>query len=204
MVKLIILYVLFTFSFLLGSSQSIEEIEYIAPFQEGVAAVKKGNQWAFIDVEGRLVIDFRNDLVVKQKQDENYPSFSDNRCLISEKRQGITYFGYIDKTGKTAIKTKFLNATSFKNNVAIAIELSKDTIGNNNLFKKPVVNYNYFEVLINTKGDILYYLTHKPRRLAFSKDFIKQPPEITTRILADNLMAVWSKENKWEIKKIHQ
>jgi hypothetical protein len=48
---------------LLGFSQSIEKFDYISPFNNEVAAVKKADKWEFINKEGTLVIDFRDDLV---------------------------------------------------------------------------------------------------------------------------------------------
>ena len=43
-------------------SQTVKNIDEIAPFSEGLAAVRQGNQWGFIDEEGTMVIDFRSDI----------------------------------------------------------------------------------------------------------------------------------------------
>ena len=106
--------------------QAIENIDYISPFNEDVAAIKKGNLWAFIDASGTMIIDFRDDVVVTKNGDEDYPIFKNDRCLISHMKDGINYFGYIDKTGKTVIEPQFLNATPFENNVAVVLKLTEE------------------------------------------------------------------------------
>ncbi|MFL1894824.1 WG repeat-containing protein [Aquimarina sp. 2-A2] len=55
MSKLFITFVLIPF---LGMAQTIENIDYISPFHNEVAAIKKGSQWAFINNEGKIVVDF--------------------------------------------------------------------------------------------------------------------------------------------------
>ena len=54
-----------------GFSQTLDDLnkpiignlDEVAPFSEGLAAVRKGDQWGFIDKEGGMVIDFRNDVM---------------------------------------------------------------------------------------------------------------------------------------------
>jgi len=183
-----------------GLAQPIENIDFISPYNDGLAAIKKGKQWAFIDQEGTLVINFRNDVVTTTIDNDSYPIFNSGRCLITKKKEGITYYGYIDKSGKTVIEPQFLNATNFMDAIAITLELKKRYLGNNDVLKKPQVAYNYFQVVINPKGEILHYLTQEPKRITLSKDFIKQAPKITSKLLSDKAYAVWSKDKKWEIK----
>jgi hypothetical protein len=183
-------------------SQNISNIEYISPFNEGLAAVKKDNKWGFINIEGDLIINFRDDLETLNFKDDNYPAFENNRCLISIVKEGITYFGYIDKTGATVIEPQFLNATRFNNDMALAIQFTKDTIGFNNILNKPVVKHDYFEVLINKVGETLVYLTPKPRRIVLSEEFLKELPKINSKILTQNLVAVMNENRTWEIKKV--
>ena len=202
MKKTAILFIAFILIPFFGLTQIIESIDYISPFNDGVAAIKKGNQWAFINEKGTITVSFRNDLVSTKKDNNNYPIFKNNRCLISQEKDGISYFGYIDKSGNTVITPQFLNAFNFNNDVAIVLELVKKTRGNNNVLKKPVVNYVYFQVVINTNGEIMHYLTQEPKHITLDKDFIKQPPRITSRLLSNDAFAIWSKAKKWEIKKI--
>lgn len=50
MKKLLITLVLIPF---LGIAQTIENLEYISPFNNDLAAIKKGNEWGFIDQDGK-------------------------------------------------------------------------------------------------------------------------------------------------------
>ncbi len=74
--------------------QVLTDIDEVTPFHEGLAAIRKNNQWAFINIEGVKVIDFRDDFVSTKDEhflDENgitsvtYPLFKDGRCLIKNK-----------------------------------------------------------------------------------------------------------------------
>tara|TARA_R110001583_G_scaffold118602_3_gene270038 strand:+ start:3394 stop:4014 length:621 start_codon:yes stop_codon:yes gene_type:complete len=202
MKKSILLYVVIVLLPFICFSQTLEGIDYISPFNEGLAAIKKGDKWAFINTEGTVVINFRDDLVKSNFDEGSYPVFKNSRCLIWEEKEGIKYYGYINTLGKSIIKPQFLNAANFNNEIAMAIKLAKDTIGHNDILDKPIVNYNYFEVIIDTKGEITHYLTQKPKHITLSKRFIKQSPKFTTKLLSDNLFAIWTKEKKWEIKKV--
>jgi len=183
-------------------AQTIEELDFISPFTDGVAAIEKDNSWGFINDKGAKIIDFRDDLVLTKTDYGHYPVFHNNRCLISEKKDGILYFGYIDKTGKKVIETKFLNALNFNNNVALALEVLSQTRGKNDLLDKPVVYYKYFEVTIDTEGNVKQYLNPKGNNIALDKKFVKKPPKITSKLISDDLFATLNKNDKWVIKSI--
>ena len=150
---IIVLAALIIFPFF-GFNQSIDNLDYISSFNDGVAAIKKDNQWAFINKDGDIVINFRNDLVSRKSHDGNYPIFQNERCLIVEERNGISYFGYMDTTGEVVIKPQFLNATHFSNNIATVLKLVREVVGKNEVLGKNVINYSYFEVTIDTAGEI--------------------------------------------------
>ena len=188
---------------LLGFSQNIENIDYISPFHDGLAAIKKGNQWAFIDNAGVIAIDFRDDIKASKIENENYPIFKNGRCLITQTKNNIIYFGYIDQSGNTVVKPQFLNATNFNNNVAIVLELVKETPGNNNILEKPVVYYKYFEAVINTNGEVINSLSELIP-ITLSKDYVRETPKITSKLISDKTYAIWSKDKKWEIKKLQK
>jgi hypothetical protein len=181
-------------------TQTIDNVDYISPEIEGVIAIKKGNQWAFINNQGKLIIDFRSDIITTKTGNDSFPIFSNNRCLISKHKQGIAYFGYIDKSGKTVIETQFLNALNFDNNRALVIKLLKDELGDNQYLNKPIIKNRTVEVIIDIDGKSLHSLT-KPKNVLLRKDHLKKPPQITTKIISNNLIAI--KENKkWIIQKI--
>ncbi|SDT88162.1 WG containing repeat-containing protein [Polaribacter sp. Hel1_33_78] len=200
MKKIIILFILIPF---LGFSQIKDKLDYISPYNEGFSAVKKGNQWAFINLKGNIVIDFRDNLVLTETNNKKYPVFINERCLISEKKDGISYFGYIDTSGTTIIEPQFLNATNFDEEFAIAIELYKEILGKNNILDKQTVRYESTEVIINKSGIIIRKLT-EPKGLALSRNYINKPPKISSKIIAENLFSALGKDNKIIIKKIKE
>ena len=142
------------------------------------------------------------DLVLTETDGLKYPIFKNNRCLISKIKDGISYFGYIDKTGNTVIEPKFLNAINFNNNKAIALGILKEELGSNDILGKNVVSYRYFEVIIDTDGNVDTYLNPKGINVVLDKDYLKTPPEITSKQISNNLFVVRTKNSKWMIKSI--
>jgi len=186
-----------------GYTQSLENLDYVSPFHDEVAAIKKGGQWAFINERGKIVINFRDDIVTTKSNDVSYPIFKINRCLIAKQKEGVSYFGYIDKTGKTVIEPQFLNATNFNNNEAIVLELIKENVGQNEVLVKNVVYYRYYEAIIDTNGDIKTYLNPKGVNVVLDKKFLRKPPHFKSKILSDHLYAILNENNKWAIIKIN-
>lgn len=202
MKKVIIMFALLVLIPVSSYTQTIESIDYISSFNDGVAAIKKNNQWAFINNDGDIVVNFRDDLVSTKSSDGDYPIFKNGRCLILKEKDGISYFGYINALGKTVIEPKFLNATNFNNNIATALELVKKEVGQNPALGKNVVYYKYFEVTIDTQGNVKNYLIQEGVNIALDEKFIPKPPEFTTKLISDNLVAVKNEDGIWTIKKI--
>jgi len=125
--------------------------------------------------------------------------FKNNRCLISEIKNGITYFGYIDKTGKTIIAPQFLNASNFYHNKAIALQVLKKELGTSNALGKNLVSYRYFEVTIDANGSVEDYLNPSGVNVVLDKEFLRNPPKITSKQISDNIYAVRGENNKWNI-----
>lgn len=194
----ILLVILFLIPVFLGA-QTIENLDFISPFNEGLCAIKKDNQWAFINQDGSIVINFRNDLVTSKFNDGNYPIFFNNRCLTKKEINGISYFGYIDSSGKTIIDTQFLNAQNFENNEAIVLKLTEELIGKNDVLGKNIVQYKYYEVSIDTNGNINQYLTPKGFNTVLDKTYLKTSPEITSKKISDNLYAIYGENKNWTI-----
>lgn len=201
MKKLLITLLLFP---LLGFAQTIENIDYISPFHDGVAAIKKGEKWAFINQEGQIVVEFRDDLAVTKTDNASYPIFSNERALVAHQKDGILYYGYIDKTGKIAVKPQFLNATNFNNDAAIALKLVKEESSGMNELMKNIVSYHYFEVVIDKDGKIDQYLSEDPIHITLTKEKMRNKPEITSKFISDKLITFKNKDKKWTIKKISE
>ncbi|MEH6765150.1 MULTISPECIES: WG repeat-containing protein [Aequorivita] len=187
---------------LLGFAQTIENIDYISPFHEGLAAIKKGEKWAFINQEAKIVVDFRDDLVLTKTDDASYPIFSNERCLIAHQKSDVLYYGYIDRTGNPIIQPQFLNATNFEGDKALALKVEKEIIGYNDIFKKDVVSYHYFEVVIDKEGKTIEHLTQLAIHVSPKGKKDKNPPAITSKLISRSLVMVGDENKKWSLKKI--
>jgi hypothetical protein len=181
-------------------SQIFSEIDEVYPFYGDFAAIKKANQWAFIDKEGKKTIDFRADLVSTNSlnslnQTISYPVFNDGRCLIRKLKGDTYYYGFINEKGDEIIKTQFLNATNFLNGYAIVVVQIKDSIGFNLVLNKPLISNKVEEYVINTSGERIKYL-YNPRSFVPSKNKI---PAIESKFISPNLVAAKTKNKKWEI-----
>ncbi|QXP58344.1 WG repeat-containing protein [Olleya sp. HaHaR_3_96] len=202
MKKVAILLIVIVLFPIISYSQNTEGLAFISPFHDGVSAIKKGDQWAFINVDGTIVIDFRADLVTTKSEDGIYPIFNSDRCLIKEVIEGIPYYGYIDKTGAVSVKPQFLNATNFNNNSAIALKLIKVDLGENGLVGKEMYVYKYFETTIDVSGEIKTVLTEEETIGLIPKNF-RTPLAITSKFISEHLIATKSKAtNLWHLKKI--
>jgi hypothetical protein len=197
--KTIILFIVIVLIPIFGFTQSIENLDYISPIHDGFAAIKKDGQWAFINTNGDIVVGFRNDLVTTKLDQGSYPVFVENRCLIQEKKEGISYFGYIDASGKTIIEPQFLNATNFNNGNAIVLELVKEITGRNVALEKDIVYYKYFETIIDKNGEIKRYLNPPGVNIVLDREFLREPPKINSKRLSDNLYAILNKNKKWSL-----
>lgn len=184
------------------SGQSLDSIDFISPYNDDVAAVKKADKWGFINTDGKLVVDFRDDLVLTTRNNSSYPIFNSGRCLIVEEKEGISYFGYIDKKGNTVLKPQYLNATCFKNDLAIVLELHKNILGKNDILGKKMIDYSYTEVLINPNGEIVDFLSEKPSHITLSKNYVKSPPEIKSKFIYETLIAIKNDDGTWAIKSL--
>ena len=146
-----------------GYCQVIDNLEMANPYQDGLASVKKGDQWGFIDEKGDLVIAYRDDLVsspstsglAASEEWKSYPAFREGRCLIHEMREGIQYFGFIDKQGRTVVEPNYVNATNFRDGYAIVTQYTRQVVGRNELLGKDVVNYQAEELVIDKTGMVV-------------------------------------------------
>ncbi|RAV28911.1 WG repeat-containing protein [Sinomicrobium soli] len=177
-------------------AQHISDITKIGRCSEGLISVEKDGKWGFVDTEGTLVINFRDDIVAK----ENSPFYSEGLCRISEVRNGIVFYGYMDRTGQTVIPAQFLNATPFHNGFAIAIVTSKNIRGKNEYLNMDIVVNEFDEVVINTQGEIVTYLRELKGILLSGKRY--EQPRIASEMLSNHLVAIKNEDGKWSIHKI--
>ena len=204
---LALLSLLFLFP-LSGMAQELEDIDEVAPFNEGLAAVRKGNQWGFINEKGDLVIDFRDDLVWNKFADTSrediegirFPVFRDGRCLIREmlKEEEIYVYGFIDQGGNTVIKPEYLNVTEFNQGYAVGILLTKTFRGKNN-FQLNIYDYKFSEVILDQKGDIMLLLTQRDNIQMSRRRY--ELPDLHAKFLSPSLAAI-KKGDNWQLKKL--
>lgn len=186
----------------------LAELDEVTPFSEGLAAVRKGSQWGFIDTEGQLVINFRSDLVWNAEADDSktditgirYPKFLDGLCMNKKLTdEGIPLYGFIDTKGKQAIQPEFVNITHFRDQRAIGIYAKKTFKGQNEI-KLQLFDYSFVEVLINTEGEILWpimerdYILMSPRRFEL--------PTLRSKLISQHLIATKNDGNEWQIHRL--
>ncbi len=183
-----------------ASSQFMKELDHVSTFNEGLLSIKKGDQWAFMDKQGIIVINYRGDLVAtSQKEDEiKAPVFQNGRALISRIEDNITYYGYIDKSGKEVIKTEFVNATPFKNGFAIVMRFTKEVVGQNKVLGKDVVSYEIEEYVIDLSGKAMTPMLHS-RNYVPDKMKSGKSPNLTAFLIGGRMVAVKTAGQKWEI-----
>ncbi len=201
-------------------SQSIEEInkptvkdlDQVTEFHEGLAAVRKGTRWGFIDQTGKLVIDFRDDLVWSENpmpeangvRGMAYPRFSEGLCPVKafkEDEPNIPFYGFMDKAGKTVIPPDFLNVTEFRDGIALGVYFKKTFRGKNN-FQLNIYDYTFTEVVINPAGEMIWPLAERENIMMEARRY--QTPALLAHILSADLIAVESEKppRHWEIRKI--
>lgn len=195
----------FTFS---GYAQELKDLDEVTPYQENYAAIRKGDKWAFINEIGAIVINFRQDIVSDlsshypsndPRKKIDYPHFSNERCLVKTTKEGVSYFGYINKNGAIVINREYVNATPFVNGYAMVLKVEKEYLGTNYLLAKNVVSYSYNEVLIDKDGKVLMHL-NGPNHLILSKEKLRKPPIINSYFLTENILVIKNEANKWDIK----
>ncbi|PIB25552.1 WG repeat-containing protein [Maribacter sp. 4G9] len=189
-------------------AQELKGIDEIAPFSEGLAAVRQGEKWGFIDETGTLVIDFRNDVYWNNDADTSkpdisgvrYPMFREGRCVITKNvEDGIPVYGFMDTKGNTIIEPQFLNVFPFKNGYTTGVLFDK-TLKGKNEFKLDIYEFKFFDVLLDASGEIDEYFERRQNILMTKKRY--QVPTIGAKYLAENLVAVYKKDQGWEIRKL--
>lgn len=187
--------------------QDVKNADFISPFNEGLAAVQKGNTWGFINNIGALVIDFREDLVALPSEEYpkvKFPKFVQSRALIQETRDDIIYYGFINGQGHTVIEPVFINQVQFnKDGLTIIQRLIKDTYGTNKIMKKNMVRYSYTEDVINLNGATIAYLT-EPKHILPYQDSMKESPRVESILLSKEWVAAHNRDNTYTLTSLKQ
>ncbi|NNC70737.1 MAG: WG repeat-containing protein [Flavobacteriaceae bacterium] len=181
-------------------SQVFENVDYISPENQGIIAIKKGEEWSFIDTMGNTLVDFRNDLVVISNSDGKYPLMVNNRCLIKKKVDDMFLYGFIDKSGTLVIEPQFVYATSFKDGKAIILKKITEKIGENKVLGKNVISTKLEEYVIDTSGKTIKFLSSRnyiPKRVG-----AKSQLKINSKFISNNIIGVKDRNNKWILYKI--
>ena len=184
-------------------AQEIKNVDYVSPIHENVAAVKSGERWGFIDSNGNFAIPLREDLVIPSHtaKEMPYPYFSKDRAIFKEVRDNIDYYGYINSKGSIAIPAKYIEVSPFNEyGYALALELFKETVGDNDLLNKPIVRYEYNEVIIDTTGKAIMY-TSEAKHIIPMRDQLRKTQRITSYLRGPKLVVIKNKQGSWDIVK---
>lgn len=204
MKKLSLLLTLFMYIGL--TAQLPENLAYVSPFHEGLAAIQKENKWAFVDEQGAIAIDFRDDLYwnteAKTSYDDMrslaYPQFNNGRCIVQKMVDGIPVFGFIDTNGNLVVDYKFLNVSPFNNGLTTGVMYEKVLRGKNE-FNLEIYEFKFHEVLMDVDGNIIEFLQRRHNIQMTPKRY--KTPSLESKILNPNLIAVKT-DKLWELKKI--
>ncbi|MGW9685772.1 WG repeat-containing protein [Flagellimonas sp. 2504JD1-5] len=190
-----------------NAQEKLEGLNQITEYKEGLAAVRKGNQWGFINKKGELAIDFRNDLVWnKDAKPANqgllgirYPSFENGMCPVQQLEDGIPIYGFINTHGKLVVDYQFLNVSSFKDGYATGVYFDKVLRGTNE-FKLKIYDFKFHDVLIDSKGKIVEFFDRR-YNIQMTKKRYKMPA-LRVKYLSKDMVAIFVEGKGWEIRKV--
>ena len=181
---------------LVGFAQVLTDIDEVSQLNENLIAVRNDEEWGFINEEGLLIIDYRDDFVLDKAK--SYPFFKDGRCLIRKLIDNEYLYGFIDNSGNEVIVPQYLNASNFNNGYAIIIKLLKEKIGYNEVLKKDITTSKLEEFIIDINGEVVKYLEN-PRNYIPSRVKSKSPLNFHSKFIVPHLIAVMKKDGKWDI-----
>ncbi|PRX44075.1 WG repeat-containing protein [Salegentibacter salegens] len=206
--KNLIIGILLSIPFVLFA-QETKEFDFVSNQEDGFSTVRQGGNWGFINTSGELLFELRNDLVTTDNPKSGkigvagikYPQLKDERAIISKKKDGVNYYGFINTEGKTVIEPEFLNVSNFSNGKALALKLEEERLGKNQLLGKGVISYKYDVVLIDKAGEVVTYL-EGPFPVAVSKKKLREAPAINAKWLGEKVVSVKGPNGKWKIHKL--
>lgn len=203
----IFLALLFALQCPLEAQEKLEGIDEITVFIEDLAAVRKGDQWGFLNRQGELVIDFRDDVVWNkeaQPDDEGvlgirYPSFENGMCPVQKLEDGIPIYGFINTDGQLVVEYQFLNVSSFKDGYATGVYFDKVFRGNNE-FNLRIYDFKFHDVMIDSEGKIIEFFDRRYNIQMTKKRY--KIPALRVKYLANDVVALFIQGKGWEIRKV--
>ena len=203
----IFLALLLAFQCQLTAQEKLEGIDEITEFKEGLAAVRKGDQWGFLNKQGQLVIDFRDDVVWNKdaKPDHKgvlgirYPSFKNGMCPVQKLEDGIPIYGFINTSGQLVVDYQFLNISSFKDGYATGVYFDKVFRGNNE-FNLKIFDFKFHDVLFDANGNIVEFFGRRYNIQMTKKRY--KIPALRAKYLSNDVIALYVEGKGWEIRKV--
>jgi hypothetical protein len=86
-------------------------------FQKGLAKVKIGDKYGYIDKTGAVVVPFKSEVVPFKSEVVPFKSEEADSIKLRPAKVGAEY-GYVDKTGNTVIPPQFSGASNFNEGLA--------------------------------------------------------------------------------------
>ncbi|WP_420601113.1 WG repeat-containing protein [Flagellimonas sp.] len=197
----------FLLQFPIVAQEKLEGLDEIMGYNEGLAAVRKGTQWGFINEKGELAIDFRGDIVWNKDADSRdkgllgirYPSFENGMCPVQKLEDEIPIYGFINKQGELVVDYQFLNVSSFTNGYATGVYFNKVLRGTNE-FKLKIYDFKFHDVLIDSKGKIIEFFDRR-YNIQMTKKRYKMPA-LHVKYLSNDRVAIFIEGKGWEIRKV--
>lgn len=75
--------------------------------------------------------------------------------------------------------------------------LKRTELSANSVLNKPVVSYDYHDVVINSTGNAMTYLNEESTHINLSVSDIKRSPAIYAKFISDSILSVMNNQKKW-------
>ena len=153
-------------------AREVTYLDLISPLRENSATVKNGDLWGGIDFKGTPVLELREDLITVKLNGREHVIFNLGRCMITNKVDSISLYGFVNYSGNVILKPQFQNFRLFNDGLAI----------------KP-------------NSDAVELLSEDPPHSTLSKDFIAASPELKSIALSESVFAFKANDRICSIKK---
>lgn len=186
-------------------AQEHSSLDAIGEFSDSLIAIKKGDKWGFADMNNQMIIDYRNNIVSDEYNGRDHtkkPIFKNGLCIIKEYKEGIPFYGFINKLGETVIPPSFLNVTNFHDNYALAIIAERKNRGRNEYLNKDIIAYTFYEAVIDRRGTIVKDLGDVAHIIMSEKTYKK--PYSNSHFVSPLQVAVKTEKGEWQLVSINQ